>query len=139
MKILIAHDGSAHADKALHEASKMAVLLAAELTVMTVAQDLCLSEDISENESKFITESLFSEAEGAMKRVSADLASKGIKAEVVIKDGNPAEKIIDTAKEIGADMIVVGSHGRHGAKRFFLGSVSAKVLEHAPCHVLIIK
>ncbi|PLX50275.1 MAG: universal stress protein [Desulfobulbaceae bacterium] len=139
MNILIAHDGSAHADKALLEAGKMGVLMAAKLTVMTVAQDLCLSEDISDSESKFITESLFSEAEGVMKKVSADLAAKGIKAEIVIKVGNPAEKIIDTAKEIGADLIVVGSHGRHGAQRFFLGSVSAKVLEHAPCHVLIIK
>ena len=139
MKILIAHDGSAHADKALQEASKMGVFLAAELTVIPVAHDLCLSEDISASESKFITESLLSEAEGVMKKVSADLAAKGIKAEIVIKDGNPAEKIIDTANEIGADLIVVGSHGRHGAKRFFLGSVSAKVLEHAPCHVLIIK
>lgn len=117
----------------------MGVLMAAELTVMTVAQDLCLSEDISENEPKFITESLFSEAEGVLKKVAADLAAKGIKAEVIIKYGSPAEKILDTAKEVGADLIVVGSHGRYGAKRFFLGNVSAKFLEYAPCHVLIIK
>ncbi|MFZ5759019.1 MAG: universal stress protein [Thermodesulfobacteriota bacterium] len=139
MKILIAHDGSAHADKALQEASKMAELMAAELTVMTVAPDLCLSEDISENDQVYITESLFLEAEGAMKKVTDELAAKGIKADIVIKDGHPAEKIIDTAKEIRADLIVVGSHGRHGAKRFFLGSVSAKIVEHAPCHVLVIK
>lgn len=138
MRILIAHDGSAHADKALQEASKMAVLMAAELTIMTVAPDLCLTE-VSDSECKLITDSLFSEAEGAMKKVTTELAAKGIKADIVIKDGHPAEKIIDTAKEIGADLIVVGSHGRHGAKRFFLGSVSAKIVEHAPCHVLVIK
>jgi len=138
MKILIAHDGSAHADKALQEASKMAVLMAAELTIMTVAPDLCLTE-VSDSECKLITDSLYSEAEGSMKKVAAELAAKGIKAEIVIQDGHPAEKIIDTAKEIGADLIVVGSHGRHGAKRFFLGSVSAKIVEHAPCHVLVIK
>jgi nucleotide-binding universal stress UspA family protein len=74
-----------------------------------------------------------------MKKVTTDLAAMGIKADIVIKDGHPAEKIIDTAEEIGADLIVVGSHGRHGAKRFFLGSVSAKIVEHAPCHVLVIK
>lgn len=74
-----------------------------------------------------------------MKKVTDELATRGIKAEVVIKDGHPAEMIIDTAKEIGADLIVVGSHGRHGAQRFFLGSVSSKVVEHAPCHVLVIK
>jgi len=138
MKILIAHDGSAQADKALQEASKMAVLMAAEITIMTVAPDLCLTE-VSDSECKLITESLFSEAEGSMKKVTTDLAAMGIKADIVIKDGHPAEKIIDTAEEIGADLIVVGSHGRHGAKRFFLGSVSAKIVEHAPCHVLVIK
>lgn len=138
MRILIAHDGSAHADKAHQEASKLAVLMAAELTIMTVAPDLSLTE-VSDSECKLITNSLYSEAEGSMKKVTAELAAKGIKAEIVIQDGHPAEKIIDTAKEIGADMIVVGSHGRHGAKRFFLGSVSAKIVEHAPCHVLVIK
>jgi nucleotide-binding universal stress UspA family protein len=138
MRILIAHDGSAQADKALQEASKMAVLMAAEITIMTVAPDLCLTE-VSDSECKLITDSLFSEAEGSMKKVTTDLAAMGIKADIVIKDGHPAEKIIDTAEEIGADLIVVGSHGRHGAKRFFLGSVSAKIVEHAPCHVLVIK
>jgi nucleotide-binding universal stress UspA family protein len=138
MKILVAHDGSAHADKALGEASRMAVQMGAEVTIMTVAPDLCLTE-VSDSECKLITESLLSEAEGAMKKVAAELATQGVTAEIVIKDGHPAEMIIDTAKEIGADLIVVGSHGRHGAGRFFLGSVSAKVVEHAPCHVLVIK
>jgi len=138
MKILVAHDGSAHADKALQEASEIAEKMGAEITIITVAPDLCLTE-VSDSECKLITESLFSEAENSMKKVTAELAAKGIKAEIVIKDGHPAEKILDTAKEIGADLIVVGSHGRHGAKKFFLGSVSAKIVEHATCHVLVIK
>lgn len=138
MRILVAHDGSAQADKALHEASRMAEKLGAEITIMTVAPDLCLTE-VSDSECKLITESLFSEAEGSMKKVTNELAAKGIKAEIVIKNGHPAEEILDAAKEIGADMIVVGSHGRHGATRFFLGSVSSKIVEHATCHVLVIK
>lgn len=138
MKILVAHDGSAHAGKALQKASEIAEKMGAEITITTVAPDLCLTE-VSDSECKLITESLFSEAENSMKKVTAELAAKGIKAEIVIKDGHPAEKILDTAKEIGADLIVVGSHGRHGAKKFFLGSVSSKIVEHATCHVLVIK
>lgn len=138
MKILVAHDGSAQADKALQEAGKMATQMSAEISVISVAPDLCLTE-VSGDECKLITESLFSEAEGSMKKVTAELAAKGIKADIIIKDGHPAEKIMDTAKEIGADMIVVGSHGKHGVKRLYLGSVSAKIVEHAPCHVLVIK
>ena len=138
MKILVAHDGSAQADKALHEASRLAEKLGADITIMTVAPDLCLTE-ISDSECQLISQSLFSEAESAMKKVTGELALQGLKAEIVIKDGHPAEKILETATEIGADMIVVGSHGRHGAKRLFLGSVSSKIVEHATCHVLIIK
>jgi nucleotide-binding universal stress UspA family protein len=138
MKILVAHDGSAHADKALRKASELAEKIGAEVTVTTVAPDLCLTE-VSDSECKLITDSLFSEAAISMRKVTDELKAKGIKAEIVIKDGHPAEQIIDTAKEIGADLIVVGSHGRHGAGRFFLGSVSAKIVEHAPCHVLVIK
>lgn len=43
MKILVAHDGSAHADKTLQEASRMALQMAAEITIITVAPDLCLT------------------------------------------------------------------------------------------------
>lgn len=138
MKILVAHDGSAHADKALRKASEIAEKMGGEITIITVAPDLCLTE-ISGNECQLITESLFSEAKSSMKKVTDALATRGIKAETMVKDGQPAEKIIDAAKEIGADLIVIGSHGRHGAKKFLLGSVSAKTVEHAPCHVLVIK
>jgi nucleotide-binding universal stress UspA family protein len=138
MKILVAHDGSTHAGKALSEAGKLAGKLGATVRIVTVVPDLCLTE-VSDSECKQVTESLFSDAKSSMKKVTDDLAAQGIKAEIVIKDGHPAEKIIDAAKEFGADMIVVGSHGRHGAKKFLLGSVSSKVVEHAPCHVLVIK
>lgn len=140
MKVLVAHDGSAHADKALQEASRMVEKLNAELVIMTVVPDidLCLTE-ATDSECKLVTESLFTEAVTSMKKVTDELAARGIKAEVVVKNGNPAEMIIDTVKEVGGDLLVVGSHGRHGIKRFFLGSVAAKVVEHAPCHVLVIK
>jgi len=51
--------------------------------------------------------------------------------------GDPIEKILETAREIDADLIVVGSHGKSGWKRMLLGSVSDGVLHHAHCSVLI--
>ena len=65
------------------------------------------------------------------------VGSKPVKTIVV--QGNPAEAILETAKKIKADLIVTGSHGRHGAEKFFLGSVSSKIVDHAECAVLIIK
>lgn len=54
-------------------------------------------------------------------------------------EGAPAECIIDQAAEWDADLIVLGSHGRKGFERFFLGSVAEKVVAHAPCSVNIVK
>ena len=51
--------------------------------------------------------------------------------------GNPASEIVRTAKEWPADMIVIGSHGRHGIQRALLGSVAEAVMRHAPCPVLV--
>jgi len=51
--------------------------------------------------------------------------------------GHPVEEILDLAKEVGADLIVVGSHGRTGLRRLFLGSVSEAVVRHALCPVMV--
>jgi nucleotide-binding universal stress UspA family protein len=53
--------------------------------------------------------------------------------------GFPAEEIIAKAGEWPAQMVIVGSHGRHGFQRFLLGSVSATIMMHAPCSVVMIR
>lgn len=53
--------------------------------------------------------------------------------------GEPRSTILDTAKQWGADLIVVGSHGRRGLDRFLLGSVSEAVAIHAPCSVQVVR
>jgi nucleotide-binding universal stress UspA family protein len=55
-----------------------------------------------------------------------------------MREGDPADAIIDAAEEEGADLIVVGNRGMQGAKRFLLGSVPNRVAHHAPCSVLIV-
>jgi len=51
--------------------------------------------------------------------------------------GSPAEEILLTARDVGADMIIVGSHGRTGVKRMLLGSVSERVVREAECPVIV--
>jgi nucleotide-binding universal stress UspA family protein len=53
--------------------------------------------------------------------------------------GHPEEIILESAKNWGADLVVVGSHGRHGIQRFLLGSASQAVASHAPCSVEIVR
>ena len=56
-----------------------------------------------------------------------------------IRYGDPADEIIQAVEEHDADLVVLGSHGTSGVKRFLLGSVSDRVLIYSPCSVLIVK
>ncbi len=79
------------------------------------------------------------EAEGIAAQGAKVLQDQGFRVEAEVREGDPASIILDRAAEAHTDVIVVGSHGRSGIARFFLGSVSSRVVSHAPCSVLVIK
>jgi len=56
-----------------------------------------------------------------------------------VLSGNPKEVILEEAKDWNADLIVVGSHGRRGLKRFLLGSVAEAVAMNAHCSVVVVR
>lgn len=64
---------------------------------------------------------------------------QSIVAEGRILDGNPDRALIATAEQSGADLIVVGSHGRRGIRRFLLGSVAEAIVRNAPVPVLVVR
>jgi nucleotide-binding universal stress UspA family protein len=66
-------------------------------------------------------------------------AALGIHAEHLVETGEPGPTICDVATEVGADVIVVGTHGHGWIKRVLIGSVSTHVLHHAPCPVLVVR
>lgn len=66
-------------------------------------------------------------------------AAQGIKAKTAILDGVIDEEIVRFAEENKVDLIVIGTHGRKGVSKFFLGSVAARVISSAPCPVLTIR
>jgi nucleotide-binding universal stress UspA family protein len=53
--------------------------------------------------------------------------------------GEPASALVQAVRDEGADLLVVGSHGRTGLTKLLLGSVSAHAVGHAPCSVLVVK
>lgn len=140
MKIVVAHDGSDKANKALIEGAEIAQKWGGSLTIVSVVPDLCLSsEEITQESCDLVSHSLLAEAQGLMSKVMDELKAKGVSAELVIKDGRPAQRVIEVATDLGADLIVVGSTGKHGAAKFFMGSVSTKIAEHAPMSVYIVR
>jgi nucleotide-binding universal stress UspA family protein len=136
-KILMAHDGSKSSNKALKKAFEIAAKFEAVITVISVIPELYLTE-LMEIDRARILETLTGETTLIMENIKASAIDlKPIKT--LIRQGNPAAEILAAATKIKADLIITGSHGRHGAERFMLGSVSSKIVEYADCSVLVVK
>jgi universal stress protein A len=80
---------------------------------------------------------------GRLEEAAAELVLRGrrdhIATSFLIWEGDPAESIVEAAKSEGADIIVVGSHGRAALGRALIGSVSDQVVRHAPCPVMVVR
>lgn len=67
------------------------------------------------------------------------LAQAGIGYQLLLAIGDPADEIIRAARDHGFDLIVVGHRGLSPVKAFLLGSVSNRIVSHAPCSVLVVR
>lgn len=86
-----------------------------------------------------LSEQIRQETMGFVAQGAEILRSQGFEVRTEVREGDPAATILDRADEEQAELIVVGSHGRSGLARFFLGSVSQRVVSHAHCSVLVVK
>ncbi len=137
-KILVAHDGSKASDKALKKALELSLNLKGSLTILTVVPELYLTE-LTDGERSKIVESLTREATDSMEKIRKTLSGKSMDVKTLVRQGDPAEKILETAQKMKVDLIITGSHGRHGTKKFLMGSVSSKVVDYSKCPVLVVK
>ena len=73
-------------------------------------------------------------------RLRKEAVNGGVRATTAMIDGGvPHEEIVRAARDLKADMLVLGTHGRTGVTKFFLGSVAARVVATAPCPVLTVR
>ncbi len=79
------------------------------------------------------------EVKRTIERLAAKLRDTGINVDTVICEGYPPDKIVEQAQSIRADLISIGTHGRSGVNRLFLGSTAERVLGSAPCPVLTVR
>jgi nucleotide-binding universal stress UspA family protein len=68
-----------------------------------------------------------------------DAKKAGVVAKPLVLSGAAYEAIVDAAKENKTDLVVMGTHGRKGVSRFFLGSVASRVISTAPCPVMTVR
>jgi nucleotide-binding universal stress UspA family protein len=71
--------------------------------------------------------------------IQTQLDRHHIKAQILAIDGQPAQALADLAEKEQADIIVVGNSGKSGFQKFFVGSVSEKVVKESPCTVIVVK
>jgi nucleotide-binding universal stress UspA family protein len=143
MKILLAIDGSEPAARAAQligqlawpdgSAIRVLAVIPPVFDITTGMPALAISADVVED----LAAAVRAEAVRVATATARTLEAGGRIVESAVTEGRPASEIVEQAKESGADLVVVGSHGRGPVAATVLGSVSAEVAESAPCSVLV--
>ncbi len=147
MKILFATDGGKQCDAAVESIHRLALGDGDEIKVISVV-DMALPmaidiyggflPDTSEFEktARENAAKILAETSDKLKAFT-DAGKITISTDILF--GSPDSRIVETAEEWHADLIVVGSHGYSRWERLLLGSVSDSVVHHAPCSVLVVR
>lgn len=145
-RILIATDGTELANKAVSHGIALAKLDKAPISVVTVtdvwsAFDMAHDYDRGKKDPIGSYEALAAAAaKRVLDKVREAAQSQGVDCTLIhVADKHPAEGIVATAKEVGADLIVLASHGRRSISRLLLGSQANEVVTHSEVPVLIVR
>ena len=145
-RIVVGVDGSAHANRAVDVAARLAADAGAEMTLIAVltlpyvldAEDEAYAE-IERISLQEVKEMYVDPRPPFLFRARERAAISGLRfIETVATVGDPAEELVKTADRRQADLIVVGRRGRGQIASLVFGSVSLKTLQHATCPVMIV-
>jgi len=139
-KILLPTDFSESAERALHQAVALAQMTKAELHIFHAV--LLHAEDPQHLQTvlKGYTEHIDEQARETLERTSGEIGKRGLNVSIsTARSVSPFEAIMEAVGRIRPELIVMGTHGRTGVGRLLLGSVTEKVLRHAPTHVLTVQ
>jgi nucleotide-binding universal stress UspA family protein len=144
--ILIATDGSELAAKGVRHGLALAGPLGARVTVLTVSEPLQLqaakqavAAGVDDPVARY-DQQIDDDMKGRFEPIERQAAERRIQIDLLHEiDQSPAQAILRTARLKGCDLIVMTSHGRHGAARLLLGSQTAAVLAHTTVPVLVVR
>jgi nucleotide-binding universal stress UspA family protein len=140
--ILLPVDGSRTSLAAGSRAAGLAKALGAKVTALYVIDPYPFTGVGAENPEGRVAylSAANSEADYAMKTTSAALKEAGVEADCEVTESNTSWRgVLDAAKTVGADLIVMGSHGRRGLEKLVIGSVAQRVVAHADVSVLVVR
>ena len=145
--VLVSTDGSDDAKKGVEHGIALAKALNAKVTVITVTEPLPIYLGTGFDSGWIPSKDEIDSFDAARKKFAGKVLDEaramaeqtGIAAELLhIPNAHPATTIIETAKSKGCDLIVMGSHGRRGLKKLFLGSQTSEVLADGNLPVLVV-
>jgi universal stress protein A len=138
-RILVPIDFSSCCKKALQYAIPFAKQFGARLCLLYVGQGYSLVPDLAPADVS--TYKLSERADTAAKLAS--FATREIPptlaVDILVRNGQPALEIVDVAREIGANLIIISTHGYAGFKHLWFGSIAEQVVRHATCPVLVVR
>jgi nucleotide-binding universal stress UspA family protein len=134
-KLLLSADGSKYSEGAVKEAINLAKTCSSKLFAISVIEINPEFEVLAPG----LVEKTEKETRQYMESVKSKASKEGVDCEIIIHEGEePYKYIVDGASKNKVEMIIMGRRGRTGLKRLMMGSVTAKVIGHAPCKVLVV-
>lgn len=147
MKVILATDGTSESNAAVEMVGNLAFSDGDDLLIVTVI-DMAVPMAFdayagylpnTQEIEKIARENAEAVLDETARTVGDKLAEKRVEVGTEILIGSPESRIVEKAEDVGADLIVVGSHGYNRWERLLLGSVSDSVVHHAPCSVLVVR
>jgi nucleotide-binding universal stress UspA family protein len=138
--ILVPTDFSASSEIALRAAIRLAQTFHAAIEVFHVELDpsFVLPPPADAISIPLVFEKALAHTAEGLERLVAQVRQAGVACTSASEVGRSHTAIVERARLTKADLIVIGSHGRHGLSHALLGSVAEKVVQHAPCAVLVV-
>ncbi len=135
--ILIAHDGSDEARRAVEIGTDLALRYGAKATLLTVIHHPAYAATVGEVAEADVEQREFV---ARVQREAIEQARlRGLDLSATTVSGHPAEAIVEYARRHQVDLIVMGHRGMSNLQRFLVGSIADRVVDHAPCMVLIVR
>lgn len=134
-KLLIATDGSQSCKSAEREAIKLAKICSSQLLALSVV----VTNREYEDGLPWVVERAEREMREHLEAVRTLASQEGVDCEAILHQSeDPYLDIVDEAAKRGADLIVMGTHARTGFKRLIMGRLTARVIGHSPCNILVV-
>lgn len=137
--ILVPVDFSEGSTAALDYAMGLAGKLDAKIVLLNVVGVQVLGAEYGMPISASAIELIYEANQQELDKLVKANKDKASFARPLLETGDPRSVIEGTAKKLGADLIVMGTHGRRGLRRLLIGSVAESVVRSAPCPVLLVR